>query len=177
MTLRNDGDLSGLGLGGDLVLKDVGELAVGERALGVDVGALLGSGEFADLGGEVELDGGAEDVDNGGRGRGLRNESLEHGGLLGVAAEVVEDELLHGGGAGGLGVDVADVGLGAVIVVLDGGLEHDLLNLDGVVLAALNGSAPPGVAVTAAPADSTPVPVIGEKKPLRDRHRLRQQHL
>ena len=143
MELGNDGDLGRLGLRGDLVLKDVEELVVGERALRVDVGALLGSGQFADLGGQVELDGRAEDVDDGGGGGGLRDEGLEHGGVLGVAAEVVEDELLHGGGAGGLGVNVADEGLGAVVVVLDGGLEHDLLDLDGVVLGALNRSAPP----------------------------------
>jgi hypothetical protein len=55
VTLRNDGDLSGLGLGGDLVLQDVEELAVGEGALSVDLGALGRSGDLADLGSDVEL--------------------------------------------------------------------------------------------------------------------------
>jgi len=156
VALRNDGDLSGLGLGGDLVLQDVEELAVGEGALSVDLGALGRSGNLADLGSDVELDGGAESVDDGGAGRGLRDEGLEHGGVLLVSAEVVVDELLHGGGAGRLGVDVADESLGAVVIVLDGGLEHDLFNLDGVVLSSLNGAAPPPAAE--ASVATTPVP-------------------
>jgi len=159
VALGNHGDLSGLGLGGDLVLEDVEESVVGEGALRVDVGALLGTSQLADLGGQVELDGGAEDVDDGGGGGGLRNEGLEHGGVLGAAAEVVEDELLHGGGAGGLGVDVADEGLGAVVVVLERGLEHDLLDLDGIVLGGLDGAAPAAAAVAAASPAAAPVPV------------------
>lgn len=127
---RGIGELNGLGLGGDLSLEDSDELAVGKGALGIDPLALLGASGLADLSGEIELDGRAQDVHDGHAFRGLRNEGLQHGGVLRVSAEVLEDELLHGGGAGRLGVDVADEGLGAIVVVVERSLEHHLLDLD-----------------------------------------------
>ena len=163
MLLRGVCELNGLRLGGDLSLENSDQLAVGKGALGVDLLALLGASDFADLSGQVELDGGAEDIHDGHALGGLGNESLEHGGVLGASAEVLEDELLHGGGASGLGVNVADEGLGAVVVVVDGSLKHDLLDLDGVVFAAFDGSAPTSV-TSEASATASAVPV-GEGVP------------
>ncbi len=149
------------GLGSKLALEDIDELIVGQWALSVDLLALLGTSDLADLGSQIELDSWGGDIDNAESGRGsLRQESLEHGGLLGAASEVFVDELLHGGGTGGLGVDVADVGLGAVVIVFEGSLEHDLFNLDGVVVvASFNGTSPTGASV--GPTAPTTAPVSG----------------
>jgi len=56
-------------------------------------------------------------------------------------------------------VDVADVGLGAVVIVFEGSLEHDLFNLDGVVVvASFNGTSPTGASVGPTAPTTTPVP-------------------
>lgn len=142
----------------DLVLRDLGtsqltlqdgqKVLVGHWASGIDLLALLGTSQPTNMGSQIKLNSGVEDVDEG----------LAVDGGLDVGAEVLVDKRFHGSGAGRLSVELADEGLGAVIAIVEGSLDHNLLNLNVI----LNGTSPPVTTTSIAAATMTTTVTAGQ---------------
>ncbi len=110
-------------LWGDPALEEADKFAVWKWTPLVNGLALGFSSNTSDLGGDVELDGWGEDVDEGHAFRGAGDCA---GNLFNAVAEVFVGEGFKGDGKVGLGVDLANEGLHAIVLVVDGSLEENL---------------------------------------------------
>ena len=125
-----------LGLGHGKVLDDLLELIVGKLAPGVHLLALLLTNATAHLGSEVELDSALAHVDDA-----IGAEDLAEGGL-----ELIQSIAGHHGA----GIGNAHELLGAVVLVVDGGLEKSLVDVLDGLLEVVDAAAPPAAVAAAA---------------------------